>query len=247
MIRSILLASALVALGGCAGVSVRQLNYDLSVKRDAPDGAVYYLPKPYLLVTRLPAKAGGLPADFHDGAEPGGGKEGGSATKPGEGAAKPGDGDDKGGGDDAAPAAISDGTNTSYQVQTSDYVLKLIYLPDLTRPMSITARTGLFGSVKLSPTLQDGWMLTAFSSEADSKIAEVLEHLSGVITSIRVPAGKADEAEPGGGGPASEVLKPGLYEFHYDQHGRLTGLCALTNFTAEGVEAPAKGACVPLS
>jgi hypothetical protein len=44
-----------LALTGCASVSINQLEpKTLTLKPGAPEGAVYYLPKPYLFVAQVP-------------------------------------------------------------------------------------------------------------------------------------------------------------------------------------------------
>lgn len=254
MTRQLSILAGALTLCGCAGISVTQLNVDGSAKSKTPNGAVYFLPKPYLLVTRLPATAGpgGLPSVFHtagsDSHSAGagaGGTQGGTpgAPKPAE-AAKGGDSAKEGGGDNPAPAGS--GSGSSFDARTTDYVVKLIYLPDREHPMSITASTGLFGTAKLSPTFQDGWMLTGFESEADNKVAEVLEHLGSVITSLRAPGGGGDNTGAGAApGAPTDILKPGLYEFRYDASGHLLGLCAVNYFSSQGTTAPT-GYCLGL-
>lgn len=248
-------------LTSCAGVSVKQLNADLSEKTGAPKGAVYYLPKPYLLVTELPADA--QPAaplrvgDLSTGAATGAGV-GNSGTAGGIGGTggsgfdrdAPGaEGDDKktaevGGAAPATPA----GSDQSFLAQSKTYVVKLIYLPDKSRPLSISAHAGLFGQVSMAPVLQNGWMLTSLETSADSKMAEVLGSIASVISAVKTPGGggggqaKEDEAPGTGlGGSEMRILRPGLYEFRYDTNGALTGLCPLTFFGPDGIKTPAGG------
>lgn len=245
-------------LAGCAGVSVQQLNADLTAKPGTPKGAVYYLPKPYLLVAELPADtplAGPVQTGDLGSTGTGSGGTGGSTGQPG-GTARSGfdqdapgaDEDDKktegAGGAAAAPA----GTDQSFLAQTKAYVVKLIYLPDMRRPLSISAHAGLFGQVSMAPVLQNGWMLTSLETSADSKMAEVLGSIASVISAVKTPGGgggdgaKKEDAPGGGsGGAESRILRPGLYEFRYDLAGRLDGLCPVNFFGPEGVKIPASG------
>lgn len=234
-----------IILQGCAGVSIRQLEPStMAVKAGTPNGAVYYLPKPYLLVARLPVQASEIPrpAPVSVGGAANGSAAGRTDQGQGQFQGPPPGGEDEGKEKPAAAPPAASGTNTSFLAQTGDYVLKLVYLPDMTRPMAITAKVGLFGTAKLSPTFQDGWMLTGFTSEADSKMAEIVGNLAGIINAVRGPAPeKADEAPggPGGSNPADEVLKPGFYEFVYNPQGRLIGLKEVAFFTATGAQQPA--------
>lgn len=236
------LASIALALGltGCAGLQIHQLDpASMKVIRGTPNGAVYFLPKPYLLVTRLPDKvdASSQNQDIKPNA-PVHKKAAQADTGHGEGQLKgapPPGGDDSGSpksDSGSTPAPAAPGGGSDFIAQTSNYVLKLVYLPDYAHPMSITATAGI-GTAKLTPTFQNGWMLTGFTSEADSKASEMVQQVAGLI-------GSATKAvAPGGGpslanvsGPSDEVLKPGLYEFEYDIKGHLLGLCPVDYFTS---------------
>lgn len=240
----------------CAGVSFNQLKPDLSDK-GAPEGAVYYLPKPVLLVSADPSSAGTAPVQVGTLPPPAAqvapngrnlghvaphappqvpGPAVGGAT--GWGVAPIGGADDA---KDAASAATGPGSDQSYGVSVPGYALKVIYLPDLSRPMRLSVRAGL-GTASLKPTLQNGWMLTGFDAQADSKAAEMLASVSQLVIAAKGPAGKAASAVGGGvlGADASEtgVLRPGLYDFKYDDRGRLVGLCPLTYFSSQGPISP---------
>ena len=243
--RTALVISTCIFVGGCAGLQIHQLNPEtMSVLPHTPNGAVYYLPKPYLLVTRLPQKsdAGG-----------GGGavKKNAAVTK--KGAAKNGDhgedqlqgsppgGDDTSGGkaDSGSTPAPASGGGSDFIAQTADYVLKIIYLPDREHPMSITATAGI-GTAKLTPTFQNGWMLTGFTSEADSKASEMVQQVAGLVGSVTkaVAPGGGPPRRSAASGPAHEVLKAGLYEFVYDKAGRMRGLCPVDFLTDDGALIP---------
>ena len=254
--------AATALLSGCAGVSFTQLNADLTTKTGAPKGAVYYMPKPYLLVTQLPYTALGgtaVSAQAPDPAPPP--KKGGQAVDgewPADYAsdqAATGNQTARGGADEkpaaGGDAGLAAGSDQSFGGSGEGYLVKVIYLPDMSRPMSVSMRAGI-GSANLKPTLQNGWMLTGFDASADSKTAEILTALAPLLTAYKTPgkaAGGAD-AKGGGAGPAAAgairpILRPGLYEIEYDaRSGKLKGICARTFFTAQGtVPASGEGMC----
>lgn len=258
---AITLAAAL--LSGCASVSFTQLTPTLAPKPGAPEGAVYYMPKPYLLVTQLPyaASAGsmvaGVAVQAPDPVPPQTGGNGAidpdvdwpapdanaNANVAMAGQVTTGGADEKPPGGDATLAA---GSDQSFGGSSEGYLVKLIYLPDMSRPMSVSMRSG-FGSANLKPTFQNGWMLTGFEAGADSKTAEILTALAPLLTAYKTP-GKAAAAATGGGAAPSvptntrQVLIPGLYEIEYDDRtGKLMGICARTHFTTQGT-VPASGA-----
>jgi hypothetical protein len=130
-------------------------------------------------------------------------------------------------------------SDTSFMAATPQYMVKLIYLPDLAHPMAMSENTGLFGTSEMKPVLQDGWMLTSLDATADSKVAETL-------TAVAAIAGAAMGTGSGGGaGKAAaknaasiesiiphetHILRPGLYRFEYDKDGLLIGLTPLQHF-----------------
>jgi len=65
-----------------------------------------------------------------------------------------------------SPTPVSD---VSFGAATPQYVVKMIYLPDMRRPMAMNSSTGLWGTSDMKPVLQDGWMLTSLDATADSK------------------------------------------------------------------------------
>lgn len=156
------------------------------------------------------------------------------------------------------PAATTD---TNFQATTPQYIVKLVYLPDMSRPMAMSARVGI-GSTEMKPVLQDGWMLTSLDATADSKTAETLTALASVIPALMgggaaKAATTATKAAPGGGPPSagetkipkdlsglfvpgSHILKPGLYKFVYNELGALSTLQEIVQFTGCGTVAPAQ-------
>jgi hypothetical protein len=214
-------------LGACSTVDFQQLRAaDLAAKPEAPHGAVYYLPKPYLLVAQMPAPAARPSTEAPDPAPPPGTSSGAAVFPHSYG----GEGDPKADSkDDASPADTASPTSDfSFGGASNGYILKLVYLPDLTRPMAMSMQAGL-GTASLKPTLVNGWALTGFDATADSKTAEILASVAQVIGAWKNPGNKdtggTDTSTKGGG--ASQLLRPGLYEFHYDQFGRLVALCPI--------------------
>jgi hypothetical protein len=203
----------------CASVSVIPLDYQGQPKNEAP-GVRYYMPKPYLLVTQLP-----------DASKPDGGNAGAPAA-----ASK-----DEGGQGSKATDSPSPSSDLSYQLGNSTYLLKLIYLPDMSKTMAINVVPGIFGTSSAQPTLQDGWMLTSLQSSSDN--TKAIDNLTSLASALI--GGGAKEAATGGAaaaakktsGPGSAnrtsvpALRPGLYEFRYDEYGHLIGLCLVTAFS----------------
>jgi hypothetical protein len=202
------------SLCGCASVTVTPLD-----QKGQPNGEFsgirYYMPKPYLLVTEIPNDQ--LP----------------KPEKGGAGAPAPGDTADKQGTKSDSPSSSSD---LSYQLSNTSYSLKLIYLPDMSKTMAINISPSILGTSSVQPTLQDGWMLTSLQASSDNtKALSDLTTLAGAL--LGGGAKGATKTAKGGGGGGARGLPPGLYEFQYDQqHGYLTGLCAVTLFENESID-----------
>jgi hypothetical protein len=227
----LLLALALT-LNGCASIDVKPLKPDGSANHHAVDGIRYYLPKPYLLVAELPPSMNAKSASTSQleeralaaGAPPAGGVTTNNVSS------------------SSSPGTASD---LSFGAATPEYIIKLIYLPDYQHPMAIQQHSGLTGSSTLSPTLQDGWMLTSLNGSADTKVAETLTGLASVISSAGSLAGPLLAARSVSGTPEAKgfpadlshyylsgtaILRPGLYSFVYNKKGVLTGLEPVTLF-----------------
>jgi hypothetical protein len=278
-------AGASSLLTGCAAVTAIPLEPDgLTAVAGAQPGFRYYLPRPYLLVAEAPATktvggSGGTSGQtgqlIHvepraDAANPQTGDEnkqsvdgskdktktagaGASANPP----SKPGtDGSNNSSGPSAASAPATD---TSFQIGDSSktYIAKLIYLPDYSRPMAVELSTGLVGISKVDMSLQDGWMLTNVSANADnSKMGDVLvaaiQALSTGATGGASQAASAASKKAGAlplalQAPPDRVLRPGLYAFDYNYGmSRVSFLCAVAFFGPEGSKpATGPGACGP--
>jgi hypothetical protein len=201
-----------VSMAGC-GISVIPLKAD-GQKSGEVEGVRYYLPKPYLLVVRVPKDA-----------------ESGEEMKvDGDKKPKPQD-KEKPEKPDGDPGGTSGGGNTSFQKDTKTYSVKLIYLPDYCHPMAIQQNTWLWGSSQMKPTLQDGWMLTSLDAASDSKTAETITAMAALVSAVK-GAGSGGAKDSGksliNAVDIGGVLSAGLYEFY--QTGGHLSLRKVTTF-----------------
>ena len=155
-----------------------------------------------------------------------------------------------------SPAPISD---ISFGASTPQYVAKLVYLPDMRRPMAMKSSTGLWGTSAMKPALQDGWMLISLDATADSKTAETLQAVGSIAgaalgTGAAGSAAKTAASAKAGGvgdgplqlpadlssyyGATNGILRPGLYRFDYASDGVLKKLTAVSFFTGNGTVVP---------
>ena len=231
-------------LAGCSSVSIQLLTPDLQQPRGQA-GLIYYLPAPYLLVAEVPPTAiSDSPGLASDEAPTGGPPKDGKTKTPKD--SNPGPAD--------SATAAAPPSDTSFGATTPQYVIKLVYLPDLQRPMALTETAGI-GTSAIKPVLQDGWMLTSLDASSDSKVSETLSALASLVGSVTgksAPAATTGPAAPST--PAAEskfkvppdlsgffraghfILRPGLYKFRYnDSTGVLEGMKALAFFTGCGV------------
>jgi hypothetical protein len=204
------------------------------------------MPKPYLLVAQIPSEPGngsGGGADNsprkHLAKNAGSGlMEVADASPPAQPKPKDGDQTKKGNDQTGTTGGSSPTSDLSYQLGNTTYMLKLIYLPDMSKSMAITIKPSILGTSSMQPTLQDGWMLTSLSASADN--TKALADFTTLATSLvgggakaaggagLMPSSAAALATPS---PDDLVLPPGLYEFEYNQFGHLVGLCTVTVFT----------------
>jgi hypothetical protein len=269
-----------IGLVACAKVSAVPLDPSgIDAIPGATPGFRYYMPRPYLLVTKLPseAPAGGAPKSVsiqpfcdptktecpkNDQPPPPGASKG---AAPKNGTSKDGNSTDTGSsgktetpGQQNAPAAAPP-TDTSFMASTATYMVKLVYLPDYSRPMAVNMDSGLLGVTSIQLTLQDGWMLTNVSANSDnSKTADVLTAAISALTgnaasgAAKSTSSSSKGSPPGGLGtiPPNQILRPGLYAFDYDYGmSRVSFVCAVAYFDARGTIRPTyprdRGACGP--
>lgn len=133
-------------LSGCA-------TFEVTGERGGTPGIAYYLPKPYLLVTKNVSTPGVTP------------KEAGS-----------GDEKNKEGADDNSNSANS---SESY-ARDPVYTFQVLYLPDVAAGKQYAkAKPGL-GSVSAELALVNGWQLSSAKIGLDSKVPETLTALGSV-------------------------------------------------------------------
>lgn len=229
-----ILASISLPLVACASVSVIPLDYAGQPKNEAP-GIRYYMPKPYLLVTQIPNDQ--WPNNTHSTAIP-------TNSKYAKATASDGDGTGTKDGDATAPASKtaspSPTSDLSYQLGNNTYLLKLVYLPDMSKTMAINIVPGVFGTSSAQPTLQDGWMLTSMQASSDNtKALDDLTSLATALVGGGTQAAKTAATKSLEAGPPTKPdpsLPPGLYEFRYDERGHLIGLCAVTVFSNKTID-----------
>jgi len=256
------LVTLTVLVAGCAQLSVYPLEPGTEQRKsDAQEGLRFYRPQPYLFVTRLPSA--GAPANPQQVVQNNGQtdtqsakqkKSTRAATTQGGGSA--GGGGSQGGGSTATPT--NSGADVSFVAQNDVYVMRLVYLPDFSKPYVLSASPGLFGTASLSPQLQDGWMLTSLNGSVDNRVPETLSSIASVLSAIKpspsVGGGGSQRSatiEGGLAGEPADVLPPGLYKLVYDGAGQLIGLRRVTGFCSSAGIVPNESAlpdkCAPKS
>lgn len=205
------MAAILMSMVGC-GISVIPLTPD-GKKSAEVEGVRYYLPKPYLLVAKVPKD---LTSE--------------QSVRDADGGKKDEVKDDKKPvGPEGDSGGASSGGNTSFQKDSKSYSVKLIYLPDFCHPMAIQQNTWLWGSSQMKPTLQDGWMLTSLDAASDSKTAETITAMAALVSAVKGAGGTSGTTSITGVDPTG-VLKAGLYEFFQEGDHLSVGL--VTDFSS---------------
>jgi len=248
---------ATCCLTGCASISSVPLQSDgMTVVPGSTPGFRYYLPRPYLIVTEIPAPAS--PSNGSTGNAGFGASQGQGNSKGQTGSSGNNSSGSKPSPQDAQPTSSSPATpsDLSFSASSNVYEVKLIYLPDYRHPMAVTLNTGLFGTAGLQLTIQDGWMLTSVSANTDnSKLADVvtaaLQAVGGASSGGATKAASASlsGAKSAAGLAGGRVLAPGLYSIDFDRgSNRVATVCAVSYFDSTGSHAPSKddpGACGP--
>ena len=92
-------------------------------------------------------------------------------------------------------------------------IATIIWLPNLAEQYQILPDAGI-GSVDISPTLTDGWNLTALNSKIDSKASENIGAIADLLSSIGEV--KSPTAAVTDGGENVKKLPVGLYRLKLD-------------------------------
>lgn len=239
-------------LATCAKVSVNALSYDGTPLASAVEGVRYYDAHPYLIVAQLPVDPPATaPKSADDANQRGATSHSNKETSNQERAGKPTTTTTTGNKTAPTPAdapatAPGGGTSdTGFAASTRQYSIKLIYLPDYSRPYAISESPGLFGTTSMKPQLQNGWMLVSLDAAGDSKVSETLAAIASLIpAAFGVGAGPKPASTPSGTpspnrnlgvgeGVPDNILPPGLYKLEYNKFGNLVGLRRVTGFCSD--------------
>lgn len=99
--------------------------------------------------------------------------------------------------------------------------MSITYLPQMKQEYIIIPHTGI-GSVKMAPTLTNGWALTALDTAADSKASEMVTAIGGLVGNVaKAAAGGANFV------PNVPEFGPGLYKIEFDAAGYINNLNAI--------------------
>lgn len=161
-----LLLISSVLLTGC-GSSITAISLENGENKKA---IPYYLPQPYLLITKDCSHLGTKTIRTEKPAE----KPSGTAKKE------------------------TSTTTEPVSITVNEFTYKIIYLPNLAEKYGLVYNSGS-GKSDLSFTLKDGWMFTGLNLESDTQIDETITAISslvGSIAKIAVPPSKAPPPEP---------------------------------------------------
>jgi len=191
---AILLISS-VLLTGC-GSSITAISLK-GEKKENKKAIPYYLPQPYLLITK----------DFsHPGTKTTKTEKTESANTQAE--------QDSG---TAKNETIT--TAEPVSITVNGFTYKIIYLPNLAEKYGLVYKTGS-GESDLTFTLKDGWMFTGLNLESDAQIDEIITATSSLIGSIaeavvpyRTKGFPWPAPEPEPGVAPDQVLVPAIWLF----------------------------------
>jgi hypothetical protein len=237
----------LLAVTGCADITVTQVNADGLPVCHAAHGLVVPRLMPYLLVAYLPADPA-APANKGSDSE---------TKKPYKPKISKKNKDNAEDTDtDTADKPTTSGnaasaSDLSFSATTSQYAIKLIYLPDYSHQQAIATSSGWFGKANLQVQLLDGTLVSLNGNTDNTENGEVAKAaLSALVTAAtggqaaapaaaaKVAGGRAKQSQPtGAGNPATQpppavnpILPSGLYKFEYNKDGVLQGLGRVTDF-----------------
>ncbi len=154
-----LLFTSSILLTGC-GSSITGVSLDAAKKNKK--AIPYYLPQPYLLVTKDYSHLGTKTTKTEK-------------TKPA----------DKQKQDEKPSGTATEETTTTEPVSitVNGFTYKIIYLPNLAEKYGLVYNTGS-GVSDISFTLKDGWMFTGLNLKSDTQIDETITAMSSFIGSI---------------------------------------------------------------
>ena len=155
-----LLLISSVLLTGCSS-SITAIS--LKDKNENKKAIPYYLPQPYLLITKDYSHLGTKTIKTEKTTSE-------NTQKPAE---KPSGTETKETSTTAEPVSIT----------VKGYTYKIIYLPNLAEKYGLVYNSGS-GKSDLSFTLKDGWMFTGFNLESDTQIDETITAISSLVDSV---------------------------------------------------------------
>lgn len=131
----------------------------ITVKKlgDKDTGIPYYLSKPYLLITR------GLSATVYKPKITETNTEKPDGTK--------------------TTTIVTEQAPVTSNVDTVDYSMQIVYLPDLRDKYGITINPGS-GTSETKVTLENGWKLTSLDAITDTKLEETITATAGLVSAI---------------------------------------------------------------
>jgi len=190
----VLLLISSVLLTGC-GSSITAIS--LKGEKENKKAIPYYLPQPYLLITK----------DFsHLGTKTTKNEKTASANtqKPAE-------------KDSGTAKNETSTTDEPVSITVNGFTYKIIYLPNLAEKYGLIYNSGS-GESDLSFTLKDGWMFTGLNLESDAQIDEIITAISSLVSNIvktLVPSeiGMLAKSVPGEPGEVPEEPKPLIWLF----------------------------------
>ena len=103
-----------------------------------------------------------------------------------------------------------------------------VYLPNMKEEYVIVPKPGL-GTVAFKPTLQDGWNLTNFDGNIDTKTNENIKAIGDFIGSVAPIAGLGKPFAPGAQ-ESTNKLSPGLYAIKFGDDGLISGFKPISVF-----------------
>jgi hypothetical protein len=199
---ALLLISSVLLIGCSSSITAISLKGE---KKENKKAIPYYLPQPYLLITK-------------DYSHPGTKTTKTEKTTPAD-TQKP---------DEKPSETAKKETSTTTEpvsITVNGFTYKIIYLPNLAEKYGLVYNSGS-GESDLSFTFKDGWMFTGLNLKSDTQIDETITAMSSLIDSIvkaasplSVPKGPGDRGLEPGVAPG-QVLVPAIWLFKMTFDGK---------------------------